>query len=90
MVTTNEYNSKFKSYVMKDNGLNGDMLANDGVYTLTIPNLGSADVKFYIRARNEEALVLSPQRAEYEFYEYSISTNTLTSVSSEKKNNWNL
>tara|TARA_Y100000746_G_C15114720_1_gene290014 strand:- start:72 stop:545 length:474 start_codon:yes stop_codon:yes gene_type:complete len=85
MVTSSEYNSKFKSYVMNDNGLNGDLLANDGVYTSTIPNLGSGDVKFYIRARNEEALVLSPQRAEYEFYEYSISTNTLTSVSDEKK-----
>ena len=37
MVTTNQYNSKFQAF-MFDDGTNGDLTANDGIYSLTIPN----------------------------------------------------
>ena len=33
LATTSEYNSKFKSFSMYDDGTNGDLLANDGVYS---------------------------------------------------------
>ena len=75
MVTTSEYNSKFQSIPMYDDGLNGDLLANDGIYSCLLPYAGNTDVKFYIRARNNDALSLLPERAEYEFYEYSTITN---------------
>jgi len=29
-------------------------------------------IKYYIRAQNSEAMMLDPQRAEYEFYEYVV------------------
>ena len=73
MATTNQYNSKFQSFIMSDDGTNGDILANDGIYTSIMPfSSGGMDVKFYIRAENDDAIKLKPQRAEYEFYSYSI------------------
>ena len=66
MVSTNIYNSKFKSFEMNDDGINGDVVAADGTYTAAIVN--SENTKFYIRASNNEALKLSPERAEFEFY----------------------
>ena len=32
MATESEYNSKFQSFEMLDNGTNGDLTANDGIY----------------------------------------------------------
>ncbi len=72
MVTTNQYNSKFQAFFMFDDGTNGDLAANDGIYSLTIPNqFIGMEMKFYIKAENNEAIKLSPERAEYEFYIYS-------------------
>ena len=72
MVTTNQYNSKFQAFFMFDDGTNGDLTANDGIYSLTIPNqFTGMEMKFYIKAENNEAIKLSPERAEYEFYIYS-------------------
>ena len=72
MVTTSEYNSKFQSFLMLDDGANGDLIANDGIYSAVLPYYSSGlDVKFYIRAENNDAIKLEPQRAEYEFYVYS-------------------
>lgn len=69
MATTSEYNSKFLSFPMSDDGQNGDQTANDGVYTGATPFQGSGQaVKFYIKAENADAMMLSPERAEYEFY----------------------
>ena len=69
MVSNNSYNSKFKSFGMNDYGLNGDAVAGDGIYTAPIPrNEHNTETKFYIRASNSQAIQLSPQRAEYEFY----------------------
>ncbi len=72
MVTESEYNSKFQAFTMLDDGLNGDAVAGDGIFTTALPFQGSGnDVKFYIRAENDDALMLNPERAEYEFYVYS-------------------
>jgi len=76
MATTSEYNSKFNSFSMFDDGTNGDLLANDGIYTADLPyQFSGFDVKFYIRSENDDAIKLSPQRAEYEFYTYSYISN---------------
>ena len=76
MATTSEYNSMFNSFPMYDDGTNGDLLANDGIYTADLPfQFSGLDVKFYIRSENDDAIKLSPQRAEYEFYTYSYISN---------------
>ncbi|MBC8266379.1 MAG: CotH kinase family protein [Flavobacteriales bacterium] len=72
MATESEYNSKFQSFTMLDDGQNGDAVSGDGLFTTAFPFQGSGnDVKFYIRSENNDALMLNPQSAEYEFYVYS-------------------
>ena len=85
MVTTSQYNSKFQSFIMNDDGINGDVTANDGVYSIVMPFVGNTNVKFYIRSQNNEAMMLSPERAEYEFYEYSTISGILDSPTSINK-----
>ncbi|MEC7646135.1 MAG: CotH kinase family protein [Bacteroidota bacterium] len=85
MVTTNEYNSKFHSFSMADDGSNGDLLANDGVFSCVFPYNGNTDVKFYIRAQNNDAISLFPERAEYEFFEYATISGLNDIVSNSKK-----
>ena len=79
MATLSEYNSKFEAFTMTDDGLNGDLIAGDGIYTAPVPFvIGSTEqMKFYIRAQNNDAMSLSPERAEYEFYFYSPSGNLI-------------
>jgi spore coat protein CotH len=71
MATKNELKSKFQSFDMYDDGTNGDTQANDGVYSCYIPFPSALKVNFYIKAKNFQTIMLSPERAEYEFYEYS-------------------
>ena len=72
MATTSEYNSKFQSFIMLDDGTNGDITANDGIYSVVLPfHSSQIEVKFYIRSENNDAIKLNPRRAEYEFYVYS-------------------
>jgi len=77
LATISDYNSKFHSFSMYDDGTNGDVLANDGIYTAPLPfsSFMNETVKFYFRARNNNALALLPERAEYEFFEFSLSTS---------------
>ena len=84
MATTSEYNSKFQSFTMLDDGTNGDIVANDGIYSVVLPfqSIG-LEVKFYIRSENNDAIKLNPQRAEYEFYTYSPTTSILESTFTE-------
>ena len=71
MVTTSPQNSKFVPFPMYDDGTNGDLVVGDGVYSANLPYYNSGDaVKYYIRAQNNNAMRLSPERAEYEFYIY--------------------
>ena len=85
--TISEYNSKFQSFVMFDDGTNGDLVANDGVYSAILPfqSLG-LDIKFYILSENNDAIKLSPQRAEYEFYIYSPISYTTDIITDKKRN----
>ena len=73
MATTSEYNSKFQSFIMLDDGTNGDAMANDGIQSVELPfQSNGLEIKFYIRAQNNDAMALLPERAEYEFYTYSV------------------
>ena len=85
--TISEYNSKFQSFVMFDDGTNGDLVANDGVYSAILPfQLSGLDIKFYILSENNDAIKLSPQRAEYEFYIYSPISYTTDIITDKKRN----
>ncbi len=76
MATISDQSSKFKSFIMYDNGQNGDAIAQDGIFSCLIPFPNATkDVKFYIRAENSDAIKFNPQRAEYEFYVYSRTTD---------------
>ena len=86
MVTTSEYNSKFQSFQMLDDGTGGDQLANDGIFSCLFPFNGNTNVKFYIRAENNDAISLLPERAEYEFYEYSTISGFVDNSNVETKN----
>jgi len=78
MLTLSEHNSEFKEIIMNDDGQNGDVVAGDNIYTTYYQfPLNGDEVKFYIRAYNNDALILFPQRAEYVFYTYSIATRNI-------------
>ena len=86
MATTSEYNSKFQSFAMLDDGTNGDVMANDGIYSSALPFQSSGlNIKFYIRAQNNDALALLPERAEYEFYTYSVISGLFVAPSTTQK-----
>ena len=71
MVTTSPYNSFFVEHIMNDNGIDGDAVSEDGIYSCILPHTEqNMDIKYYIKAENDDALILSPERAEYEFYIY--------------------
>jgi hypothetical protein len=56
---------------MYDDGTNGDQNSGDGIFTRALPfQDGIAEVKYYIRTQNTDAISLDPVRAEYEFYIY--------------------
>ena len=85
MITSSQYNSKFQPFAMNDDGINGDLTPNDGIYSIQLPFVGNTNVKFYIRAENNDAMILSPERAEYEFYEYSTISGLSDSQISNKR-----
>ena len=74
MYTVNSFPSHFISVPMVDDGESNDENANDNIYTTVIPFYEPGyDVKYYIRAHNDNAISLMPERAENIFYEYYIS-----------------
>ncbi len=75
MATTSPHQSQFQPFPMYDDGTNGDATPGDGIYSAMLPFGGSPELKFYIRAENDEAMALSPPRAEYEFYTPSTMTD---------------
>ena len=79
MITNDPSHFNFISYEMNDNGVNGDQEAGDDVYSCVVPfsNSGSF-VQYYIRASNEDAISLSPEKAEYEFYYYTVNPEFLS------------
>ena len=74
LYTINKHYSKFRKVLMFDDGTNGDAVAGDNTYTVLLPEQNSGKhVKFYVRAHNDEAIKLNPERAEYEFYVYAVT-----------------
>ena len=70
MATISPYSSKFMPFTMYDNGTNGDAVSGDGIYSAFRPDFppNTETLKYYIRAQNTDAMILSPERAEYEYY----------------------
>ena len=87
MLTLSEYNSEFQEIIMNDDGQNGDIVAGDNIYTTyyQFPVNGD-EVKFYIRAHNNDAIILLPERAEYVFYTYSLLTGDINIFNNNKRN----
>ena len=78
MATTNSIASKFSSFNLNDNGTDGDQMAQDGIFSCLFPFSNSnLDVKFYIKAENDNALSLFPERAEYEYFIYTKNTQSI-------------
>lgn len=67
----------FTKVQMMDDGLHGDGAANDGVYGAPMPGTSSL-MQYYVYAENAGAAMFSPERAEYEYYTYLVSTTTAT------------
>ena len=60
-------NGLFQTTEMFDDGAHGDSLANDGIYAVTLANVGTT-LQYYIYAENDTAGSFSPSRAAYEFF----------------------
>ena len=85
MATISEYNSKFQEFTMNDIGQNGDAVAGDNIYSVSLPFQASGEeIKFYVKAQNDMAMQLNPERAEYEFYTYSSTTSILEATFANK------
>ncbi len=77
MVSNNGYASFFEPFEMFDDGAHNDGVAGDNVYGAAIPFTSNGTViNYYIRAQNADAMMLNPQRAEYEFYAYTVGQTT--------------
>jgi len=65
-----KYSSNFKPYQMNDDGIYPDKVKNDGIYSILLPIFKNNLLlnKFYIRASNNDAISLKPQRAEFEYF----------------------
>jgi len=62
----------FEKIEMYDDGNHEDGQAGDGVFGVSII-AGSRDIQFYIYAENSESVAFLPVRAEYEFYNVTVS-----------------
>lgn len=79
MVTINEYSTFFQSIEMYDDGLHYDGEENDNVYGTLVPHFSNGEnIKYYVRARDNDAIILEPRKAERDFFEYSIGSLPLT------------
>ena len=78
MATISEANAHFSSTPMFDDGQHGDGEAEDGIFGAVIPFQSNGDhVKYYIRASDDDALILEPEFAEREFFEYVVGDQSL-------------
>ena len=62
----------FQKIEMFDDGLHNDGAAADGTYGVDL-TLGGSDIQYYVYADNANAGMFSPERAEHEFYELTLS-----------------
>ena len=75
MVSNNEYSTFFESIEMHDDGMHHDGAENDNIYGALVPFfLNGENVKYYVRARDNDAIILNPRKAEREFFQYSIGS----------------
>ena len=75
MVTINEYSTLFQSIEMYDDGFHHDGEENDNVYGALVPYFSNGEnIKYYVRARDNDAIILEPRKAERDFFEYSIGS----------------
>ena len=68
--------NKFVKIEMYDDGSHNDGNAGDNVYGALL-SAGSTDIQYYIYAENNDAVILSPERAEYEFYSIELTSGEL-------------
>ena len=81
MVTTSPYGAHFESVEMHDDGLHQDGGENDQIYGAYIPYFSNGiHVKYYIRALDNDAVILEPQKAERVFFDYTIGSSSLTGL----------
>ena len=64
----------FKRELMYDDGLHNDGASNDGVYGVIL-KLSNLNYQFYIYAENANIGMFSPQRAEYEYHNVTITSD---------------
>ena len=58
--------NKFTKVTMFDDGAHSDWAANDGMWGVKVSRAGHA-IKYYYELSNSQAMILEPERAEYEF-----------------------
>ena len=92
MWTNPPYAGDFQSIAMSDNGTMGDVEAGDGVYSVAIPDGAEEPFLFYVRASNDEAVKLMPERAEYEYFVYGdlLGTDEPFTFHNAQKEGWTL
>jgi hypothetical protein len=57
----------FTRVAIEDEGENGDEVAGDGIYSISIPK--TSKVEYYVMALNKDAAMFSPERAAFEVLE---------------------
>lgn len=78
-------NAKFASVIMVDDGTNGDVTANDQVYTARI-TARPGSTQYYVYAENAEAGSFEPKRAAHEYYTVNNQVNTGVSTEDSRFN----
>ena len=80
LITTKSDHFNFVAYPMNDSGVDGDLVAGDQIFSAIVPFSNGGDyVQYYIRASNDEGVSLSPEKAEFEFYFYTVNYDVLVS-----------
>jgi hypothetical protein len=69
----NETIAPFTRIEMFDDGAHNDGAANDNVYGTEL-TVNKSNTQYYIYAENDDAGKFSPQRAQYEFYEFEAAS----------------
>ena len=68
------FTAVFNKIEMFDDGMHNDGAAGDGVFGTSII-VGNAGMQYYIYAENDDAVAFSPEKAEYEFYTLSVTSD---------------
>ena len=79
LMVKNQYDhNDFISILMSDDGFGADMTAYDNIYSAIIQgNDYNNSIKYYFRSSNSDAMVLSPKKAQWEFYVHTFDQQNL-------------